>query len=153
MSAPSFPLVNGQTQTIPLSAVTLALTLNVDPDNPVPGDLHLLNGQIHFWDGFNAKWQKTIVLLKFVRGEWFLNIEEGIPYFTQILVHNPDSKAIVSLLRKALLASPGAVSVPVLTLTIDRPSRTATVNFQVVFDDSTVLTSADFPPFILKTPT
>lgn len=152
MSAPTFPLVGGQTQTDATSAVTLALTLNPDPDNPIQGDLHLLNGQIHFWDGFNAKWQKTIVLLKFIRGEWFLNTEEGIPYFTQVLVHNPDSKAIVSLLRKAILASPGCASVPVCTLDRDRAQRTATLNFKAIFDDGTVLTSADFPPFILNVP-
>lgn len=155
MTAPIFPLV-GVTQPVPPSIaesndVTLALTLNADPDNPVPGDLHLLNGQIHFWDGFEARYQKTLVLLRFVRGEWFLNTEEGIPYFEQVLVHNPNSKAIVTLFRKALLASPSAKEAQV-NITRDRANRTALITFQLTFDDGQVLRSSDFPPFILQVP-
>ena len=151
MTAPSFPLVGGQTQTAPTGAVTLALTLEEDPDNPTVGDLHLLNGQIHFWDGDKAKIQKVSVLLKFIKGEWFLNTEEGIPYFTQVLVHHPNSRTIVALFRKALLLTPGAIAADV-TLDINRAERTARVNFTLKFEDGTELKSSDFGPFIVPVP-
>jgi len=132
--------------------VTLALTLVVDPDNIIPGDLHLENGQIHWWDGDEARLQKTIVLLKFVKGEWFLNVEEGVPYFTHVFVHNPNLRSVKALFKRALLATPGALSVKTLDLVFDRAERSIAVNFELVFDDGTVLTSADYPPFILRLP-
>ncbi len=150
MTAPVFVLP--RTATPVREKVTLALTLVADPDNIIPGDLHLENGQIHFWDGIEAHLQKTIVLLKFVKGEWFLNIEEGIPYFTHVLIHNPSINAVRALIRQALLAVPGASSVRSLTLKWDKPARNLAVNFELVFNDGLVLTSADYPPFILKLP-
>lgn len=132
--------------------VTLALALQVDPNNIVPGDLHLENGQIHWWDGNEARLQKVTCLLKFVRGEWFLNVDEGVPYFTHVLVHNPNLRAIKALLKQALLAAPGASRVRSLVLTPDRPNRRLVVAFELEFDDGAVLTSADYPPFILSLP-
>ncbi len=150
MSEPTFTLARPATPE--RTPVTLALTLVADVDNIVPGDLHLEGGQIHFWDGVEAHLQKTIALLRFVKGEWFLNIEEGVPYFTHVLIHNPNLRAVKALLRQALLAVPGAASVRSLDLVLDRPTRTLAVTFALVFDDGTLLTSADYPPFILKLP-
>jgi hypothetical protein len=136
----------------PRAPITLALTLVLDPDNIIPGDLHLENGQLHFWDGQEARLQKTIMLLRFVKGEWFLNTDEGIPYFSHILVHNPNLRVIRALFKSALLATPGAASVKSLNLSLDRPSRALTVTFELVFDDGKILTSADYPPFLLRLP-
>lgn len=151
MSVPTFPLVGGQTQSNAQTPVTLALTLAADPNNLQEGDLHLLNGQLHFWDADNARLQKVVVLLRFIKGEWFLNTEEGIPYFEKILIKNPNSRAVLSIFRRALLSCPGAVSVPVLTMAIDKPTRTARIDWTLVFDDGAVLRSEDFKPFIIDT--
>lgn len=148
MAAPTFPLVGGQTQT-PGTAVTLALTVASDPDNLQPGDLHLLNGQLHFWDGANARFQKTKELLQFFKGEWFLNEEEGLPYFQQVLVKNIESRVVLSIFRRALLLVPQAVAVPVLYLKHDKVNRVAQVNFRLEFDDGTTLSSDDYLPFIV----
>ena len=148
MAAPTFPLVGGQTQT-PGTAVTLALTVASDPDNLQPGDLHLLNGQLHFWDGANARYQKTKELLQFFKGEWFLNEEEGVPYFQQVLVKNVESRVVLSIFRRALLLVPGATSVPELYLEHDKVNRTASITFRLEFEDGTTISSADYPPFII----
>ncbi len=148
MTAPTFPLVGGQTQT-PGTAVTLALTVASDPDNLQAGDLHLLNGQLHFWDGGNARYQKTKELLQFFKGEWFLNTDEGVPYFQQVFVKNVDSRAVLSIFRKALMLVPGAASVPVLFLEHDKVSRVASITFRLEFEDGAFITSTDYPPFII----
>lgn len=148
MTAPRFPLVGKQTQS-PGTAVTLALTLSGDPDNLQPGDLHLLNGQIHFWDGGEARYQKCVALLQFFKGEWFLNSEEGIPYFQEIFKKGASDQVILSIFRKALLLAPGAVTVPLLAITRDRVARTARVEFRVEFSDGASVSSTDFRPFII----
>jgi hypothetical protein len=149
MSTPSFPVVKGQTASDTGGLVTLALTITADADNPVVGDLHLLNKQIHFWDGVEARYQKTLCLLKFVKGEWFLNTEEGVPYFQHVWQKNPNTGVIRSIFRKALLASPGAREVTKLLLTQDRAERTLSIEFEVVFEDGLILRSQDFPPFVI----
>lgn len=149
MTAPSFPLV-GKQKTTPGTAVTLALTITGDPDNLQPGDLHLLNGQLHFWDGANARYQKCLALLQWFKGEWFLNTEEGIPYFQTIFKKGTEDRVVLSIFRKALLLAPKAVAVPLLSMTRDPVARSARIDFRVEFDDGTAASSADFRPFIIK---
>ena len=142
MTAPSFTLVGGQTQT-PGTAVTLALTVEGDPDNLQPGDLHLLNGQLHFWDGGNARYQKCLELLQFFKGEWFLNTEEGVPYFQRIFIKNPDSRAILSIFRKALMLVPQAANVSELKYDLDNVIRKATITWRLEFKDGTAVSSSE----------
>lgn len=130
---------------------TLALTLAVDPDNIVEGDLHLESGQLHFWDGDEQRLQSMVTLLRFDLGEWFLNSAEGVPWFEQVLVHNPNMRAVREILRRVLLLTPGALEVTRLELTRNRVKRTLAVDFDVRFADR-VLSSADFQPFIVRTP-
>lgn len=150
MTAPHFTLVHGQPPPVVGTAVTLALTVTGDPDNLQPGDLHLLNGQLHFWDAGNARYQKCLELLQFFKGEWFLNTEEGIPYFQLIFKKGTEDRVILSVFRKALLLVPQAATVPLLTIVRDRAARTARVDFRVEFRDGTAVSSADYLPFIIK---
>lgn len=150
MAGATFPLVKGQvpTQGTP---VTLALTLDANPDNPNSGDLDLLNGQIHFWDAMEGRRQKIATILRFFKGEWWLNRDEGIPYFESVI--GKQRTAIVrNVFRQALLTCPGVVSIPTLQLVLDNATRELAVDFVVLFDDGAVLTSADFGPTIIRVP-
>ena len=152
--AVSFPLVAGQTDPgDPSTGVTVALTLVADPDNPVVGDLHLLNGQMHFWAGTNARIQKIFVVLQFFKGEWWLNPDEGMPYIQSVIgVAGVSRTVVLSLFRQALLGIPGASRLNTLNFALDNSKRQATVNFELVFDDGVVVTSAMFGPLIIKVP-
>lgn len=63
--------------------------------NPQTGDLDLTNGQLRFTAN-NAELtrQRIAITLNTYRGEWFLNILEGIPY-----LENPDNP--IQLIGKA----------------------------------------------------
>lgn len=148
--AATFPLIKGQVPS-PGTPVTLALTLDTDPDNPLGGDLNILNGQIHFWDGMDARRQKLGMILRFFKGEWWLNRDEGIPYFESVI--GKQRLAVVrNVFRKALLTCPGAVAIPVLQLNLDGATRELAVTFEILFDDGKVLTSADFGATVIKVP-
>lgn len=150
MAAPSFPLIKGQVPT-PGTPVSMALTVDTDPDNPLAGDLHLMNGQIHFWDAQNARRQKIMIVLQFFKGEWWLNRDEGIPYWESVF-GKKRTNVILSVFRQALLLLPGMVQIQLLTIDLDTPTRTLTVNFALRYDDGAVITSADFGPVIIKAP-
>lgn len=68
--------------------------------------------------------------LRFGRGEWFLDLSEGVPYYQVVLRKNPDLSAVRALFRRVIMSVPGVVSVPVLTLELDRATRGLSVAFE-----------------------
>jgi hypothetical protein len=147
MSAPVFPLV--PPTPAPLrKAVTLALTLEADPDNPVVGDLHLDRGQIHFWHGATSTIQKIGTRSRFFQGEWFLDVNEGIPFYSEIFDMKGRKKArVLSIFRAMLLSCPTVVRVISLDLAINGRTRTGTVTYEVQVDGVAEPVSSSFTPF------
>ena len=138
----------------------LRLTTNVSLENPVEGDLELVDAQIVLFgdrakaDEFReAVAQDLRTRLKFFKGEWFLDQFEGVPYFENILVKAPDPAVIKSIFRDAILNTPHIVSVNNLVLLVDASTREASLEFVANTDDGSVIISADFKPFIVSLPT
>ncbi len=63
------------------------------------GDLKLLN------DEPKVVRQTLTINLLFFQGEWFLDLEYGVPYFQSILVKGATKDLVDSLLRRAILDS------------------------------------------------
>lgn len=78
--------------------------------------------------------QRISQVLKTIAGEWFLDLDYGLPYFEQILIKNPNLPAVQDTFRRALLSVKGVSSVERLTLSLDTTSRTLTVNWVVLTD-------------------
>jgi len=147
MTAPTFPL----TTTIPASGqgVSLALTLDIDPNNPVVGDLHLQGGQLHLWDKREARRQKIRMIALFGEGEYWLNTDEGIPYFRRI-IGTKNKAAVPGIFRAAFLKGlPDLAEIRSLTLEFDPVTREARLPFDLRFDDGMIISSADFGPLEL----
>ena len=72
--------------------------------------------------------------LRTIAGEWFLDLDYGLPYFEQVLIKNPNLPAVQDTFRRALLSVKGVSSVERLTLSLDTTSRTLTVNWVVLTD-------------------
>jgi hypothetical protein len=78
--------------------------------------------------------QRISQVLKTIAGEWFLDLDYGLPYFEQVLVKNPNLPAVQDIFRRALLSVKGVSSVERLTLSLDTTSRTLTVSWVVLTD-------------------
>ena len=88
--------------------------------------------------------------LSFFLNEWFLNLNEGIPYFEKIIGQKPDLGLIDTLYRRAILATPGVGSISNLKLGFDRATRTLAVRFEAKLTDGTAITEANTGrPFIV----
>ena len=72
--------------------------------------------------------------LRTIAGEWFLDLDYGLPYFEQVLIKNPNLPAVQDTFRRALLSVKGVSSVERLTLSLDTTSRTLTVSWVVLTD-------------------
>lgn len=119
------------------------LTTTATAENPVVHDLHLVNGQFDIViptvaDGDDyarevAQRVKTRLLM--IRGEWYINQNEGTPYRTRVL-----GKAGVSMgldqIREMFFAvvygTPGVRSVGSIQIDIDRQARTLDVEINDV---------------------
>ena len=127
----------------------LALVHTVDAENPVHHDLRLTNGHLTFLEGHEAIAQKVKIRLWFFRGEWYLDQREGIPYWSRVLVKNPDLQALEAMFRRAILSTPGVAIVERLTLELDRATREASLDFTARTDSGASIT---FGPFLVPYP-
>ena len=73
-------------------------------------------------------------ILRQLAGEWFLDLDYGLPYFEQILVKNPNLPSVQDIFRRAILSVKGVSSVERITLSLDTTQRTLSVSWVVLTD-------------------
>jgi hypothetical protein len=91
------------------------------------GDLRLVSDE-------EAIVQAVGIALQFVRGEWFLDLEFGVPYFQDVLIKNPSPDVLHSVFRAAILGVKGISAVTSLVLSLDRATRTLSVTWSATSD-------------------
>lgn len=106
-----------------------ALAFEVDPENPIEGDLRLVDGQLVLVSGLDAIRQDLMVRLRWFKNEWFLDRRQGLPWFERILGHKTGTRMIERILRAAIMSTPGVVSITQLRLELDE-DRTLTIDFE-----------------------
>lgn len=92
--------------------------------------------------------QGALLKLQFWRGEWFLDVTQGVPYVDEVFVKPTNLPQLEALVRRILRTVPEIESVPVVSLSLERASRALTVEWEIVVGGQLV-TSADYGPFVL----
>lgn len=128
----------------------LALVASVDDDNPDADDLYLTtSGDMRLTQSLEEEVAQHLrIRLRFFLGEWFLDTTQGIPFFRDVLRKNPSLSLLRALFRRAIQSTPGVDAVQKLDLSVDS-SRLATLTFDALLSDGTVLKSEDFVPFVV----
>jgi hypothetical protein len=111
------------------------------------GDLDLTGHRLNLTTGEEAIEQNLRVRLRFFLAEWFLDRSQGIPYYRDILVKNPNLLLVRSLFRTAILNTTGISSVDSLDLTLDKQARKLTLAFQATMDTGATLV---YNPFVIE---
>ena len=106
------------------------------------GDIELANGTTRTITGAEYATQRVRVSLDFFLGEWFLDTREGMPYFRDVLVKNPNQDTVKSVFRRGIMRTPGIVSVPTLDVSLDVQRRVATITFEAQYEDGTLIPSS-----------
>ena len=79
------------------------------------------------------------------RGEWYLDTQQGLPWFGAILgVKNPDMRIIRQIITDVIVHTPGVVSLDEIDVTLDARTRNLAVAFRVTASDGSTITAADF---------
>lgn len=114
------------------------------------GDLELVNGDFVFVDGVEELRQAILSRFRFFLGEWFLDLREGVPYYRDVLVKNPDVNLVRSVFRQVLASTPGVLSILRFDLRFDAEARTLSFDFAVQGADGPIAVSPDNDDFIVR---
>lgn len=104
---------------------------------PAYADLKIVDGDLQLTSDANPQGtdsviQFTMQRLRLFLGEWFMNTQDGVPWYQQILVKNADKATVDGLLRDCILATPGVTALLSFQSTQDRSKRIMTVSFTIL---------------------
>lgn len=112
----------------------------------IDGDLVLTNDADPNNGGANPILQDILQTLRYFLGEWFLNTTEGLPWFQEIMVKNPDLSKIETILMNAILGRPGVTQLTEFTLTPNFSIRLLSVSFRCITTKGLVIYSGNLNP-------
>lgn len=108
------------------------------PVDAASGDLVLTAGKVILTTGVTAAVQGVRIRLQMIAGEWFLDLDAGVPYFERVGV--PAAKAIYGqkydqgkaerAIRTAIAAAPGIVKVGAVNVVFTGSTRGISTTWQ-----------------------
>jgi hypothetical protein len=126
--------------------VALLLDDPVDVLLDADGDIDFSRGGMSLSTGLTAVVQGIGINLAMMRGEWFLDLDAGVPWLANDVV--PEAEAILGArpnearmrfeVRDAILRTPGVLAVTALLVDFDGDTRAMTVDWRAstVFGDT-----------------
>lgn len=110
------------------------------------GDLALVDGDLVFISGVDAVAQLVKIVIQMFQGEWFLDIEAGVPWFQDILGQKYDQPRIRAAIRGAILSVSEVTSILSLETSFTSSTRALSVSFSVrtTFGDTTGVVVLEF---------
>ena len=99
--------------------------------NPDTGDLLIRDNDLQIVIGEDQLEQNVKIRLRFFSEEWFLNINNGLPFYSDILVKNPNIPNIDSIIKAEILDTNGVEEILEFISTYDNTERRYTINFTI----------------------
>lgn len=128
----------------------LAVCIKTTLANPTVGDLMLGDGgdEVVLEDIQPEVAQRLFVALQFFKGEWFLDENEGLPYFERILRKDPGDRVIRSIFGQVIEKCEGVERMTSFSYTVNR-ERKMSIRFACILEDGSTFRSTDFGQFIV----
>lgn len=114
------------------------IALNIDAGSANFHDIIVQDGDLVMLTGKQAILQNILQRLRIFLGEWFLDNSIGLPYFTEILVKNPDQSKIDALFLNQIMGTPGVLEVTSYSFEPNFTNRGLTVSFEATTTDGEV---------------
>lgn len=113
------------------------------------GDLKLVEGDAVVATGIEYIRQKLSNRFRFFLGEWFLDRREGVPWFRDVFVKNPNLDVIRSVFRRVALSVPGVLALPRFEVQFDPAERRLSFDFVAVCSEGEIVVSPDDDAFVV----
>lgn len=128
----------------------LGVTMKSTLLNPDVGDLQLgTDGNIVVLTALDQEVaQRLFVGLQFFKSEYFMDSEEGMPYFQRLLVKNPGDRVIRAIFAQAILGTEGVDQLLSFSYDINK-LRQLQIRFVCLLKDGTTFRSTDYAQFVI----
>lgn len=131
----------------------LAVAIKATVLNPTPGDLMLGEGgdEVVLTELKLEVAQRLWVAFNFFLGEWFLNLDEGTPWFQRVLgkgVQDRD-RVIRAVLSQVILQTEGVSAINRFSYEVDR-NRKMSFKFTCSLEDGSTFKSTEYGDFIIQ---
>ena len=97
--------------------------------DPSTGDLQLFDFDLGLIEGVDQIAQNLAIRLRFIRGEWYLNILAGLPYFEYFFIKEPNQIQIETFLTNEIANTRGILEITSFSSNFDGFSRNFSVDF------------------------
>lgn len=105
--------------------------LAMDPDT---GDLVYENNDLAIVGTSDALLQRLRQRLRFFANEWFLDVTAGLPFYTDILIKNPNIDSVDSLIKSEIKETEGIIEIIEYDSVLDSALRGFTVTVKMNSD-------------------
>jgi hypothetical protein len=95
-------------------------------------DIVIENNNIAFVAGLEEIRQLHLERLRLFKGEWFLDLQKGVPYFQSILGKGNRIEDIATIFKNEILSIPGTRSLSKFDLDFDASTRNLTLDYTAV---------------------
>lgn len=95
------------------------------------GDLALRDGDVLLIDNAERVAQQILITMRFWLGEWFLDVQDGIPYLDYVLVKSPNLLHIRQIFTEAIEKIEGVQRVEEMKFAFDVKNRSLRVDYEV----------------------
>ena len=97
--------------------------------DPKTGDLVFEDFNFALVGGVDQIAQNLAIRLRFIQGEWFLNVLAGIPYYQYFFIKNPNQIQVETFLKDEISNTDGIIDINSFSSDFDGINRKFTVNF------------------------
>jgi hypothetical protein len=97
-------------------------------------DLVISRYDLQLQNGIDLMRQRYKQSLLFFMGEWYLDVTDGVPYYEEILKKAPDQITVESVLKQAILETPGTTELLSFLVTYTNNIR----RYQLDFSTATI---------------
>lgn len=103
--------------------------------DPITNDLVIEDYDFSLVESHQQISQNLSIRLKFFLGEWFLDIFEGVPYYQEIFVKNPNLILIENSIKEEIITTRGVQEIISFSSRYDRQKRLYSIVFSVLLID------------------
>ncbi len=101
-------------------------------------DIDITGSDLTLTTGADAIKQHISQRLKTWYGEWFLDMERGIPYLQQIFKKNPNPIIVDSVFKREIINTPGILQLKEFSLDLNPVARELSLAFKALCTDGII---------------